>query len=58
MYNDLLYSSNGEVGGVFYDVLIDVGREQYLNVDAYQPANFDQMTTFMTVNFVDMAVDN
>ena len=35
MYNDLPYSSNGEIGGVFFDVLIDIGMDQYLNIDAY-----------------------
>ena len=56
MYNDLPYSSNGEIGGVFFDVLIDIGMDQYLNIDAYQPANYGEATTFMTVNFVDKEV--
>ena len=37
MYNDRIMMAGGEIEGVFYDVYIDVGNDQFLNVDAYVP---------------------
>ena len=59
MYNDMAYIENGEISGVFYDVIIDIGGEgMYLNVDAYQPADYAEPPVFMTISYVNKESNN
>ena len=47
--------TGGEIEGVFYDVYIDTGGGQWLNVDAYVPMDPNRPIVYISYDMVQMS---
>ena len=52
MYNDKQFILADQIIGVFYDVLFDIGTNQFLNVNAYVPTDQSKITDIIDIEYI------